>query len=57
MNVQVRVCDGLLAPYRHQPARQLGKDTLTRSRRVLGDDHPHTLRLAHNLTAVSGEYG
>ena len=34
----------------HQ-ARQLHHDTLTRRRRVLGDDHPSTLRCAHNLAA------
>ncbi|HZA16460.1 MAG TPA: tetratricopeptide repeat protein, partial [Pseudonocardiaceae bacterium] len=30
----------------HEQARQLGEDTLTRCRRVLGDDHPYTLRSA-----------
>jgi hypothetical protein len=35
MNVQVRVCDGLLAPYSR--------------RRVLGEDHPKTLTSANNL--------
>ena len=43
----------------HQQARQLQNDTLTRLRRVLGDDHPDTLtsasRLADNLRAL-GEY-
>jgi hypothetical protein len=32
-----------------EPARQFGEDTLTRMRRVLGDDHPHTLRAARNF--------
>jgi hypothetical protein len=27
----------------YEPARKLGEDTLTRSRRVLGDDHLYTL--------------
>ncbi|MDT7597746.1 MAG: hypothetical protein QOJ06_3292 [Pseudonocardiales bacterium] len=27
------------------------EDTLTRQRRVLGHDHPDTLRVAHNLAA------
>ena len=27
--------------------------TLTRYRRVLGDDHPDTLRSAHNLATVA----
>jgi hypothetical protein len=43
----------------HQQARQLQNDTLTRLRRVLGDDHPETLTSAHNLAselAALGEY-
>jgi hypothetical protein len=32
-----------------QAARDLNQDTLTRSRRVLGDDHPSTLRTVGNL--------
>jgi hypothetical protein len=32
-----------------QQARALAEDTLTRRRRVLGDDHPDTLGSAHNL--------
>jgi hypothetical protein len=31
--------------------RELHEDTLARRRRVLGDDHPSTLRTAHNLAA------
>jgi hypothetical protein len=34
---------------KHQQARHLDEDTLTRYRRVLGDDHPDTQRSAHNL--------
>ncbi|MGH3947494.1 MAG: tetratricopeptide repeat protein [Pseudonocardiaceae bacterium] len=30
----------------HQQARQLHEDTLTRRRRILGEDHPHTLSSA-----------
>ncbi|MDQ4092847.1 MAG: tetratricopeptide repeat protein, partial [Actinomycetota bacterium] len=30
----------------YERARQLGEDTLTRMRRVLGSDHPDTLRSA-----------
>jgi hypothetical protein len=30
-------------------ARGLARDTLDRMRRVLGDDHPDTLRSGHNL--------
>lgn len=30
---------------------QLQQDTLTRRRRVLGDDHPRTLKSARNLAA------
>ncbi len=32
-----------------EQARQLDEDTLTRFRRVLGDDHPDTVRSATNL--------
>jgi hypothetical protein len=32
-----------------QAARDLDHDTLERRRRVLGEDHPHTLNSAHNL--------
>jgi hypothetical protein len=39
----------------HERARQLGEDTLTRCRRVLGDDHPWTLISATHLTATLGE--
>jgi hypothetical protein len=33
----------------YEGARQLAEDTLTRQRRVLGDNHPDTLRSARNL--------
>ncbi|MGH3897699.1 MAG: tetratricopeptide repeat protein [Pseudonocardiaceae bacterium] len=36
----------------HQQARQLHEDTLTRCRRVLDEDHPHTLVSASNLAGV-----
>jgi hypothetical protein len=39
----------------YERARQLGEDTLTRYRRVLGDDHPDTLRSAHNLATVAAD--
>ncbi len=42
-----------------QQARDLDEDTLTRSRRVLGDDHPDTLISASNLAndlRQAGEY-
>ena len=32
-----------------QAARDLNQDTLDRRRRVLGADHPDTLRSAHNV--------
>ncbi|MFF9574906.1 tetratricopeptide repeat protein, partial [Streptomyces rubiginosohelvolus] len=32
-----------------EEARDLGEDTLARRRRVLGEDHPDTLRSASNL--------
>ncbi|MGH2370561.1 MAG: tetratricopeptide repeat protein [Chloroflexota bacterium] len=38
----------------HDVARQLGEDTLTRCRRILGDDHPHTLDSATDLAATAG---
>ncbi len=34
---------------RYRAARALDEDTLKRSRRVLGDDHPDARRLAGNL--------
>ena len=34
---------------RYAEARDLAQDTLDRSRRVLGEDHPGTLRSATNL--------
>ena len=36
---------------RHAEARELDEDTLARSRRVLGDDHPDTLGTAGALAA------
>ena len=33
----------------HEQARALDEDTLARRRRVLGEDHPDTLRSANNL--------
>ncbi len=48
----------LVGPYRQ--ARQLGEDTLARSRRVLGDDHPDTLQAAQHLAIclhVMGAFG
>jgi hypothetical protein len=35
----------------YQAARELDEDTLTRRRRVLGEDHPSTLNSARNLAA------
>ena len=43
-------CLGVRGQY--EQTRQLSEDTLTRLRRVLGDDHPHTRDSAHNLAAV-----
>ena len=43
----------------HEQARALDEDTLTRRRRVLGDDHPDTLTSANNLAtdlAALGEH-
>src|SRR4029450_1423790 len=36
----------------YQAARELGEDTLTRYRRVLGNDHPNTLCTARNFVPV-----
>ena len=41
----------------YQAARELDEDTLARSRRVLGEDHPDTLRSANNLAADLRELG
>ena len=40
----------------HEQARALAEDTLTR-RRVLGEDHPDTLRSAGNLAIWLAELG
>jgi hypothetical protein len=40
-----------------EEARVLAEDTLTRMRRVLGADHPHTLRSANILALVLHELG
>ena len=34
-----------------QAARELDEDTLARTRRVLGEDHPYTLAFANGLAA------
>jgi hypothetical protein len=36
----------------YEQACQLGEDTLARMRRVLGEEHPDTLRLIRSLAAV-----
>ena len=36
----------------HKRARDLAEDTLTRSRRVLGDNHPYTLAIANNFDLI-----
>lgn len=38
-------------------ARDLGQDTLHRRRRILGDDHPSTLRSAGNLASYQRKLG
>ena len=43
------VASHLRALGEHERARQLDEDTLTRRRRVLGEDHPDTLKSANNL--------
>jgi hypothetical protein len=41
----------------HQAARELGEETLARRRRVLGEDHPDTLRSAFILVCELSELG
>ncbi|MGH3528770.1 MAG: hypothetical protein ACRDQ6_15860, partial [Pseudonocardiaceae bacterium] len=41
----------------HESARQLAEDTLTRMHRVLGDNHPDTLRSTRSLAAALGKSG
>jgi Tetratricopeptide repeat len=41
----------------HQQARELDDDTLSRYRRVLGEDHPDTLRSATNLAEDQRQLG
>ena len=36
----------------YEQARQLGEDTLTRSRRLLGEDHPDTLTSRRHLASA-----
>jgi hypothetical protein len=49
---------GLLAdPRPYSQIRQLGEDTLDRSRRAFGDDHPDTLRAAFHLAFFLHEMG
>ena len=40
-----------------EQARALDEDTLTRRRRILGEDHPDTLISAHNLAVELAELG
>jgi hypothetical protein len=42
-------CERCRGCVRDREARTLDEDTLTRERRVLGDDHPNTLGSASNL--------
>jgi len=51
------VASALSAMGRYTEAPDLDQDTLDRSRRVLGDDHPNTLRFANNLTSYVGAPG
>jgi hypothetical protein len=41
----------------YEQARQLGEDTLTRLRQVLGDDHPLHPALGHPPRRHSGQSG
>ncbi|WP_329793509.1 tetratricopeptide repeat protein [Lentzea sp. DG1S-22] len=55
LSTSTRLALRLSASGDHQAARELGEDTLTRYRRLLGDDHPNTLRTALDHVAVLGE--
>jgi hypothetical protein len=46
-----RLALNLRALRQYEAARQLGEETLVRSRRGLGEDHPDTLTSASNLAA------
>ena len=46
-----RAKDHLILSSEHRAARELHEDTLARCRRILGDDHPHTVTTANNLAA------
>jgi hypothetical protein len=57
----LRSASGLAADLRElgqvQAARDLDEDTLERRRRILGQDHPDTLRSAYNLATELGAHG
>lgn len=53
--LDTRLAIRLSALGEHEAARELGEDTLTRCRRIPGEDHPDTLREARNLVAVLRE--
>ena len=42
-------------PLGTQATRELEEDTIARRRRVLGEDHPDTLRSAASLQALQGD--
>jgi hypothetical protein len=46
---RAKIVAGLRALREHRQARALDEDTLSRCKRVLGDDHPSTLASASNL--------
>lgn len=52
-----RTAEGGSQPGIYEQARDLGADTLDRRRRVLGPDHPNTLKTAHGLAWSLGELG
>ncbi|HZA17422.1 MAG TPA: tetratricopeptide repeat protein, partial [Pseudonocardiaceae bacterium] len=47
----------LREPEQYEQARQLAEDTLTRCRRILGENHPDTLRSANTLATVLANLG
>ncbi len=57
VGLTVSVADALRELGQYERARLLGEDTLTRCRRVLGNDHPITLRSATYLAATLRELG
>jgi hypothetical protein len=57
LNSAVALAAALSETGRHSEGRRLDEDTLARSRRFLGEDHPNTLNSANNLAADLSDQG